>query len=102
MPADARVAPGAEPFAADGGPTGILLICGFTGSPASLRPERYADLGFSVRLPRLPGHGTTPEDLARRRYHVISLDHDAEAVRERVLQLLTPPRDDAIRARDRG
>lgn len=64
------MAPGAEPFAADGGPAGILLIHGFTGSPASLRPfaERYAGLGLSVRLPRLPGHGTTPEDLARRRW----------------------------------
>lgn len=64
------MASGAEPFAADGGPAGILLIHGFTGSPASLRPfaERYAGLGLSVRLPRLPGHGTTPEDLARRRW----------------------------------
>lgn len=68
-PGEPLVIPGAEPFRADGGPQGILLIHGFTGSPASLRPfaERLAGLGLSVRLPRLPGHGTTPEDLARRR-----------------------------------
>jgi carboxylesterase len=65
-----RPVPGAEPFRADGGPEGILLVHGFTGSPASLRPfaERYAGLGLSVRLPRLPGHGTSVEDLAHRRW----------------------------------
>lgn len=62
--------PGAEPYRADGGPQGILLVHGFTGSPASLRPfaEHYAGLGLSVRLPRLPGHGTSVEDLAGRRW----------------------------------
>lgn len=64
----ARVLAGAEPFGADGGPDGVLLLHGFTGSPASLRPfaTHYAGLGLSVRLPRLPGHGTSPADLARR------------------------------------
>lgn len=61
---------GAEPYRADGGPEGILLVHGFTGSPASLRPfaEHYAGLGLSVRLPRLPGHGTSVDDLAARRW----------------------------------
>jgi carboxylesterase len=52
-----------EPFSADGGPTGVLLCHGFTGSPASLRPwaQALAEAGLTVRLPRLPGHGSTVE-----------------------------------------
>jgi carboxylesterase len=55
---------GAEPFAADGGPIGFVLSHGFTGSPASMRPwaEYLAASGFTVRAPRLPGHGTTWQD----------------------------------------
>ena len=56
--------PGAEPFAADRGPIGVVLSHGFTGSPASMRPwaEHLAAAGYSVRLPRLPGHGTRWQD----------------------------------------
>lgn len=52
--------PGAEPFRHDGGPVGVLLCHGFTGSPAAMRPwaEHLASAGLSVRLPLLPGHGT--------------------------------------------
>jgi carboxylesterase len=58
---------GAEPFEAAGGPVGVLLCHGFTGSPQTLRPwaEYLADQGLTVSLPRLPGHGTTWQDLAR-------------------------------------
>ncbi|MHB8452396.1 MAG: alpha/beta hydrolase [Mycobacteriales bacterium] len=61
------VLPGAEPFAADGGPTGVLLVHGFTGSPQSLRPwaEHLAAAGLTVRLPRLPGHGTDWREMNR-------------------------------------
>ncbi len=64
------VKPGAEAFAHDGGPTGVLLCHGFTGSPQSLRPwaEYLAQAGLSVSLPRLPGHGTTWQELARTRW----------------------------------
>lgn len=64
------VMPGAEPFSHDGGTTGVLLCHGFTGSPQSLRPWAgfLADAGLSVRLPRLPGHGTRWQDLARTRW----------------------------------
>ena len=43
----------------------ILLIHGFTGSPASMRPwaQYLNQLGYTVCVPLLPGHGTTPEDL---------------------------------------
>jgi carboxylesterase len=60
---------GAEPFARRGGPTGVLLCHGFTGSPHSLRrwAEYLADARLSVSLPRLPGHGTTWQEMARTR-----------------------------------
>jgi carboxylesterase len=56
--------PGAEPFSADGGPIGVVVSHGFTGSPASMRPwaEHLAAAGYTVRLPRLPGHGTNWRD----------------------------------------
>jgi carboxylesterase len=59
------IMPGAEPFEADGGPVGVLLSHGFTGTPQSLRPwaEHLAGAGFTVSLPRLPGHGTRWQDL---------------------------------------
>lgn len=59
------VLPGAEPFAHDGGDVGVLLCHGFTGTPQSLLPwaRRLADEGLSVRLPLLPGHGTTWQDM---------------------------------------
>lgn len=59
------VLPGAEPFAADGGEVGVVLSHGFTGSTQSLRPwaEHLAAAGLTVRLPRLPGHGTRWQDL---------------------------------------
>jgi carboxylesterase len=52
-------------FSAPGGPVGALLIHGFTGSPASMRPwaEHLASTGLAVRLPRLPGHGTTWQEM---------------------------------------
>jgi carboxylesterase len=58
-----------EDFSATGTGTtkeiGILLIHGFTGSPSSMRPwaEFMHQQGYTVRVPRLPGHGTKPEDL---------------------------------------
>jgi len=61
------VQPGAEPFSADGGPVGVLVCHGFTGSPRTIRPwaEYLAAAGLTVRAPRLPGHGTTWQDLNR-------------------------------------
>lgn len=59
---------GAESFSHTGsGEVGVLLCHGFTGSPASLRPwaAHLAEAGFSVRLPLLPGHGTTWQDCNR-------------------------------------
>ncbi|HWG61704.1 MAG TPA: alpha/beta fold hydrolase [Streptosporangiaceae bacterium] len=64
------VIPGAEPYVHEGGPTGVLLCHGFTGSPGSLRAwaEYLAAAGLSVSLPRLPGHGTTWQEMSRTRW----------------------------------
>jgi len=51
-------------FTWQAGPTGVLLIHGFTATTAEVRPLAQAlfSAGFSVSAPLLPGHGTTPED----------------------------------------
>jgi carboxylesterase len=56
-----------NPFSFEGGPTGCLLIHGFSGSPPEMQPmgEYLAAEGLTVRGVRLAGHGTTPEDMAR-------------------------------------
>jgi carboxylesterase len=74
------VLPGAEPYRNPGGPTGVLLCHGFTGSPGSLRPwaDYLAAEGLTVSLPRLPGHGTTWQDMNRTRWE----DWYAEVDRE--------------------
>ncbi|HEU5385364.1 MAG TPA: alpha/beta fold hydrolase [Streptosporangiaceae bacterium] len=61
------VLPGAEPFEHAGGPVGVLLCHGFTGSPQTLRgwADALAAQGLTVSLPRLPGHGTTWQEMAR-------------------------------------
>ncbi len=62
--------PGAEPFAHDGGRVGALVLHGFTGSPKSMRPwaDELAAAGLTVRLPRLPGHGSVWQDMAVTRW----------------------------------
>lgn len=47
------------------GKIGILLVHGFTGSPAAMRPwaEFFGARGYTVRVPRLPGHGREWEEL---------------------------------------
>lgn len=58
-----RADPTAFSFA--GGPIGCLLIHGFTGSPAEMRPlgEFLHTKGLTVSAPLLPGHGGHPDDL---------------------------------------
>lgn len=47
-------------------PVAFVLIHGFTGSPAEMRPlgEALAQRGFRAVAPLLPGHGSHPDDLA--------------------------------------
>jgi len=59
---------GAEPFFLPGDKKqGILLIHGFTGTPAEmiLLGEFLQAKGYTVLAVRLSGHGTTPEDMAK-------------------------------------
>jgi carboxylesterase len=68
--AEMSLAEDAEPFRADGGPVGVVISHGFTGTPASLRPwaQYLATAGCSVRLPLLPGHGRRWQDTNRTRW----------------------------------
>lgn len=65
-----QILAGAEPFSHDAGRIGVLVCHGFTGTPQSMRPlaDRFASEGFSVRLPRLPGHGTTWQEMNKTRW----------------------------------
>lgn len=71
-----------EPFSFPGGPVGCLLIHGFTGSPSEMRflGNRLAAAGMTVLGIRLPGHGTTPEDMAQTRWEDWVGDAEAAAV----------------------
>lgn len=56
-----------RPFFHEGGPNGILLLHGFTGSAAHMRKlaDALAGRGYTVRSVNLPGHASTEEDMAR-------------------------------------
>jgi carboxylesterase len=49
---------------------GVLLSHGFTGSPYSMRPwaEFLAKEGYAVEVPRLPGHGTSWQEMNTTRW----------------------------------
>ena len=55
----------AHPALTDSRAIGVLLVHGFTGSPASMRPwaEALNARGYAVEVPLLPGHGTRWQDL---------------------------------------
>lgn len=50
--------------------TAVLLVHGFTATPWEMRllADALADAGIASLAVRLPGHGTSPEDLAVRRW----------------------------------
>ena len=90
-PTTATVLPDAEPYVGGSGPNGVLLCHGFTGSPRSMRPwaEHLEADGFRVVLPRLPGHGTTWQEMNQTRWedwygHVDRAFTDLRAECERV------------------
>ena len=88
-----QIRPGCEPFSFDGGPIGILMVHGFTGSPASMRPigEGLTAAGLSVEGVRLPGHGTDVEDLRSRRWTewVDAAAAGLDALRDRCRTIVT-------------
>jgi carboxylesterase len=60
------VLPGAEPMSHEGTTSiGVLVLHGFTGNPSSMRgvADAMVELGHHVEMPRLPGHGTTIDDM---------------------------------------
>jgi len=60
------VLPGAEPMSHEGTTrTGVLVHHGSTGNPSPTRgiADAMAAAGHHVEMPRLPGHGTTIEDM---------------------------------------
>lgn len=65
MSSPSVVIPEAQPWHHKGGSVGVLLSHGFTGSPASMIPwgKDLAERGYTVSVPRLPGHGTTWRDM---------------------------------------
>ncbi|TLM82821.1 carboxylesterase [Pseudarthrobacter sp. NamE5] len=62
--------PFSSTFAGAGPRIGVVLSHGFTGSPHGLRDwaQALAAAGFAVRMPLLPGHGTSWQELARTRW----------------------------------
>lgn len=77
----------AQPIYIEGGPVACLLLHGFAGSPAEIRPviEHLAARGITVSAPVLPGHGTSPEDLrgTRSRHWVRAAEAELAALQER-------------------
>jgi carboxylesterase len=66
------VMPGCEAWShAAGSPVGVLVLHGFTGTPASMRDiaKALAAAGHDVELPRLPGHGTSVDDMLSTTWH---------------------------------
>jgi carboxylesterase len=57
-----------KPFFQHGGRKGVVLIHGFSGSVAHMRPlgDALHALGYTVMGINLPGHATTEKDMARK------------------------------------
>ncbi|MDQ2905639.1 MAG: alpha/beta fold hydrolase [Chloroflexota bacterium] len=61
------ILPGAEPISIADGPNGaVLLLHGYMGTVQTVRDwaMAFAEAGFAVEAPLLPGHGTSSEDMA--------------------------------------
>ncbi|TDW94107.1 carboxylesterase [Kribbella pratensis] len=65
MPVQAHAEEFRSPGTGGNAAVGVLLSHGFTGSPRSMRPfgEHLAAEGYGVAVPRLPGHGTSWQEM---------------------------------------
>jgi carboxylesterase len=83
----------ARPDLTGGRRIGVLLSHGFTSSPLSIRPwgRALAERGYGVRVPLLPGHATSWEDLntktwddwygaLRSEFDTLAAEHDAVVI----------------------
>ncbi len=61
----APIMPGAEPISIVNGSDGVLLVHGYAGTPREVSDLAlvFAQAGFSVEVPLLPGHGTAFEEI---------------------------------------
>lgn len=68
---DCKTVSSSLPIFLKGGETGVLFIHGFTGSPHDFTymAEKVHEAGFTVSVPRLPGHGTCGEDFLTSNAH---------------------------------
>ncbi len=84
-PTPENLIPGAEPGSWAGGPNGALVLHGFTGNPSSVNgvARALAAAGFAVECPRLPGHGTTIEDMVPTTWDDWSAEAEAALARVR-------------------
>ena len=59
-----------EPFLWQAGPTGVLLVHGYTATTAEVRPlgRILHAQGYTIAGPLLPGHGASPEEANRYRW----------------------------------
>ena len=64
LPKDLKTDPAALPLEMEGGEEAVLVIHGYTGIPDELRyfARRLYEAGYTVAVPRLPGHGTHGAD----------------------------------------
>ena len=62
--------PFSSTFTGTGPRTGVVMSHGFTGSPHGVRDwaKSLAGEGYAVRMPLLPGHGTSWQELSRTRW----------------------------------
>jgi len=76
-----------SPFLLEGGSTGVLLVHGFTGSPAEMRllGKHLWRQGYTVRAPLLPGHRTTVSEMNRCRWQdwAVAADNALQDLRKR-------------------
>lgn len=73
-----------KPFDHKGSDNGILLVHGFSGCAAHMRPlaDNLAGLGYTVRTINLPGHATSEEDMAQTNWQMW-----LQAVKEAALEM---------------
>jgi len=62
-----KILPGCEPIFKQNSDKGCLLLHGFTSCPFELRllGDQLLNEGYTVSIPLLPGHGTSPQDLKK-------------------------------------